>query len=411
MCLSPQGPALAAESEKPAASSLRPNIAGKVQQSLRYRPDGQDFVIDNGREFFNRPLYGGNTAFRADGGDLPEFSLYLPGRGGNVRLGIRTASGTKWLHEAASITTRYRPGELHYEIADALLGANGRITIVAVAYAASEGLGLEVRGKSLSQPVELVFAFGAGNGERGRRDGDIGTERVPISQYFQFTPAFAAGSKIELADGGFSVAGAHAVVSATVSSRATIVRADARQWNDLAALLGGGEGADSNVAVGRVPLSEQGVHLGFVVTGRAATKELGVYAEVGAKSEGKATNTPARAFTPAELPQRLADARAHFEAIRASVRIDTPDPYLNAAMGALNVATDSVWDEQEGALMHGAIAWRTKLLGWRGPYALDALGQHDRARRNLNVWTVKQNTSPIPAKLPPADASANLSRN
>ncbi|NGZ86741.1 DUF4450 domain-containing protein [Duganella sp. SAP-35] len=411
MCLISGRPVLAAETYKPAALSRHPNLAGQMQQPLRYRPDGQDFVIRNGREFFNRPLYGGNTAFRADGGDLPEFSLYLPGRGGNLRLGIRTAAGTKWLHEAASITTRYRPGELEYEIADDLLGADGRITVVAVAYAASEGLGIEVRGRGLGQPVELLFAFGPGNGERGRRDGDIGTENVPISQYFQFAPAHAAGSRIELAPDGFNATSASAVIGATVSPQAVIQRADARQWNDLAALLGAGESADVNVAVGRVPLAEQGVQLGFVVTGRAATRELGVYVEVGARSETAAPSAPARALTPVELPRRLAEARAHFEQIRASVRIDTPDPYLNAAMGALNVTADALWDQDEGAIMHGAIAWRTKLLGWRGPYALDTLGRHDRARSNLDLWAAKQNTSAIAAQLPPADPGANLSRN
>ena len=41
-------------------------------------------MIENGPEFFNRSLYGGNTAFRVDGGDQPEFMLYLPGRGGHL---------------------------------------------------------------------------------------------------------------------------------------------------------------------------------------------------------------------------------------------------------------------------------------------------------------------------------------
>ncbi|MGH8855423.1 MAG: DUF4450 domain-containing protein, partial [Telluria sp.] len=65
----------------------------------------------------------------------------------------------------------------------------------------------------------------------------------------------------------------------------------------------------------------------------------------------------------------------------------------------------------QGAFMHGAIAWRTKLLGWRGPYALDALGWHERARRNLDEWTARQDTAPVPARLPPADRATNLARN
>jgi hypothetical protein len=63
------------------------------------------------------------------------------------------------------------------------------------------------------------------------------------------------------------------------------------------------------------------------------------------------------------------------------------------------------------AIMHGSIAWRTKLLGWRGPYALDDLGWHDRARQNFDTWIPHQNMARIPSEIPPADERANLARN
>ena len=53
-------------------------------------------------------------------------SLVVHGRGGNVRLGIKTAQGTKWLNDASHIVTSYRPGELLYAITDPLLG-RGRL--------------------------------------------------------------------------------------------------------------------------------------------------------------------------------------------------------------------------------------------------------------------------------------------
>jgi len=49
------------------------NFTGHTERPLRYYPQGTDFVIENGKEFFNRPLYGTNTAFRVDAGDRPEF--------------------------------------------------------------------------------------------------------------------------------------------------------------------------------------------------------------------------------------------------------------------------------------------------------------------------------------------------
>jgi len=100
----------------------RGNFEPQIARPLRYFPDSGDFVITNGAEFFNRPLYCVNSGFRVDGGDRPEFSLYLPGRGGNLRLAIRTSAGAKWLHDAAQIIARYRPGSLLYQIRDPLLG-------------------------------------------------------------------------------------------------------------------------------------------------------------------------------------------------------------------------------------------------------------------------------------------------
>ncbi|MEI9806890.1 MAG: hypothetical protein WDO16_02830 [Bacteroidota bacterium] len=52
------------------------------ERTIRYHPEDADFVITNGNRRFTRALYGTNTAFRAEAGDLPEFALYMPGMGG-----------------------------------------------------------------------------------------------------------------------------------------------------------------------------------------------------------------------------------------------------------------------------------------------------------------------------------------
>jgi hypothetical protein len=412
-CSLPAATARAAEAPKLEAQARFPNLHGDTDRPLRYRPDGDDFVIDNGAEFFNRPLYGGNSAFRVDGGDKPEFSLYLPGRGGNLRLGVCVASSCIWLHDAAHITTRYRPGEMHYDVRDGRWGAGARVSVVALAYAATEGLGVEVRAAGLPANAQLVVAFGAGDGKRGRRDGDIGTEAVPIGEYFQFAPDHARGSRIETTDNGFRAVAPHATIHATFDALPRITRHAAAQWPRLDALLAAGAAdGDASVVVARLPLTATPVHMAVQVTARAQAKEQDVYRAVGATQDAdRAAARLLPAFSPAELRARFDAARRHFEQLRHRVRIDTPDPYLNAAMGALNVAADAVWDDEQGAIMHGAVAWRTKLLGWRGPYALDALGWHDRARSNIDAWTGRQNTSPPPAQIPGADTATNLARN
>src|SRR3954447_20784450 len=82
------------------AASAGPVLQEKTERPLRYTPQGTDFVIENGPERFNRPLYIRNLAMRVDAGDQAEFSLYLPGRGGNLRLGFRAGADAKWFDQA-----------------------------------------------------------------------------------------------------------------------------------------------------------------------------------------------------------------------------------------------------------------------------------------------------------------------
>lgn len=56
------------------------------------------------------------------------------GRGGNLRFAVRGRDGRSWwLHDARSITARYRPGELDYRIADPRLEGEIALTVVALA--------------------------------------------------------------------------------------------------------------------------------------------------------------------------------------------------------------------------------------------------------------------------------------
>lgn len=394
----------------------RINRQGQTAQPLRYTPDGEDFVIHNGAEFFNRPLYGGRTAFRVDGGDKPEFILYLPGRGGNLRLALRTPAGARWLHEAESVSTRYRPGELHHEIRDPLLGG-GSLSVVALATTRTEGLLIRAEGRGLPAGTELVWAYGGITGQRGRRDGDIGTESVPISQYFQFQPAFAQGNRAVLGSDGFVLSAPAAVIAGVVPTGARQHLAAASDWHDLPALLAPPAAIpDTAIVVGQVALQERRPawlalqRLADAARSPASTAAQ-TYAAVGAPRPATRGTPLATRFQPSELPALFTAEQAHFKALRQQVRIRTPDPYLNAAIGALNVVGDALWDDDARAILHGAVAWRVPLLGWRGAYALDALGWHDRAKQNIETWIARQNTSPIPAQLPPPDADTNLARS
>ena len=170
---------------------VQPLMVGRTARPLRYKPVDGEFVIRNGREFFNRPIYGASSAtqsgdFRVDAGDLPEFSLYLPGHGGNLKLGFIGAggAGSKWGAQADEVVATYRPGRMIYEIRDAFLG-KGTLTAELLTAGVGQGLMVKVDGKDLPAGVRLAWAFGGVSGKKGRRGGDIGCEVEPVSQFFQ----------------------------------------------------------------------------------------------------------------------------------------------------------------------------------------------------------------------------------
>ncbi len=48
------------------------------ERKIHYVPEGNSFVLKNGSRKFNRALYGTNTAFRVEAGDLPNLPCICP---------------------------------------------------------------------------------------------------------------------------------------------------------------------------------------------------------------------------------------------------------------------------------------------------------------------------------------------
>jgi hypothetical protein len=391
----------------------RGNFTNQTARPLRYWPVGTDFVITNGAEFFNRPLYCLNSSFRIDGGDRPEFSLYLPGRGGNLRFGIKTSAGVKWLHDATQIITRYRPGSLLYEIRDPLLG-DGELDLTVLPLAATKGFIVRAEWRGAA-PADLIWAYGGANGLRGSRDGDIGCEHQPVSEFFRLQPEQCRDDSFSIGTNTFTLRNKKTTIAGVMPPGATLSVADAARWESPAALLASAAAsALLPVVVGQVAVPPgQPVYLAWQQLSREGGEELPVYREVSKNHSGEsATNDkPVAVYQASDLPGVFAGAEEYRRTIAERVVIETPDPFINAAAAALNIAADAVWDGKQQSFMHGAVAWRTRLLGWRGQYAGDELGWHERTAAHFAGFARQQNTSPIPETIPPADEQFNLARS
>ncbi|HYG21804.1 MAG TPA: DUF4450 domain-containing protein [Verrucomicrobiae bacterium] len=373
---------------------LTPILENMIDRPLRYTPQGTDFVITNGTEYFNRPLYAANAPFRIDGGDRPEFSLYLPGRGGNLRLGWIANGAAAWLDQSSNIVARYRPGSLIYDVTDSSGKHVARLTVLPL----KDARGLVGRvepGSSIQNGTEWVLAFGGVNGMRGRRSGDIGCENLPISQFFQLRPEQCRDDRITPGNGVFITHGRPGAIAGVLPlSRAVI--ADANHWSSLSSLL-----QNTNAA---------NIENQLAVLRRNAQSQAAFHFVLRQVETNSAPRDVAQT-DEASLARLFAEAEEHRKRIAERVRVETPDPFINAAAAALNIAADGVWDARQESFMHGAVAWRNRLLGWRGMYSGDALGWHERTRRHFDGFARQQNTNAIPEIIPPADASANLSRS
>ena len=277
-----------------------------------------------------------------------------------------------------------------YDIRDAALGS-GTIHLAVYSLFSTDALLVKVTLADCTEPVELVWAFGGANGMHGRRNGDIGCEVLPVGEFFQLRPEQCNDNTYSLKGNTFMVESPRIHILGIMPEDATLALADAYQWDSVNDLLtmAGQTSPVSPVLLGRKILSpDQPVYLAL----QRMTDRF----------------TP---LTTEQLADTLAANEKERQARATRVSVDTPDPFINAAVSALCLAVDGVWDEPTGTVMHGGVAWRTSLLGWRGPYANDVLGWHERARRHLSYWAEQQVTDPVPDAILPADPTVNLSQN
>jgi len=358
------------------------------ERTLRYTPDGDDFVIVNGKVKYNRALYGTNTAFRAETGDVPEFAFYLPGMGGNLHFGLMVDGETKWLNDAQFVEARYRAGSRLYTIKDPLLGG-GELLLTALAMADAEGFVLKGELKNCYKKVELLTVFGGATGKRFSREGDLG---VDAADCFDLKPEYCTGNQYLFGKNDFqltlpptkksaaiTLTGIFPESSVIKAGNPAVVSSPFAQWNSSVA-------NDQPVVMARFEVIRQ---LPFYVSVVKDNKDS--------------------FLSYKKLESAFVLAEAARQQLASRIKITTPDPFINTLGGTLAMAANAIWEPN--SYLHGAIGWRMRLAGWRGAYTGDALGWHDRARLHFNDYAASQvtdvpNTIPHPAQ----DSALHLAR-
>ncbi|MBF4494798.1 DUF4450 domain-containing protein [Flavobacterium sp. MR2016-29] len=359
----------------------------KAVRKIHYAPDGNSFVLKNGTRKFNRALYGSNTGFRVETGDLPEFAMYMPGMGGNLKLGLINGKESKWITEASKIDTRYVLGTMRYEIQDLILG-NGKLFIDVVALKEKEGFIIKAYGKNIDKKINLLWTFGGATGKKFSRDGDIGADPESV---FYLQPEYCINNTYTLNKDFFLLEyGSESNKQKTGNNKSLFGffpdsethLANANQQNSPLELY--------NAKPESLP----------VITGKTKNVQKDIYWLF--STEDLKLNVSQKGLA------QLFDKSVQETALLANrVKVVTPDPYINTLGSALSIAADGIWESP--AYLHGAIAWRMYLNAWRGAYTADPLGWHDRAKSHFSSYSNSQVTTPANGPVV-FDTEKNLAR-
>jgi hypothetical protein len=363
-----------------------------IQREIHYAPDGEDFLLVHGHKRFNRALYGGNTAFRVEAGDLPEFALYLPGMGGNLKFGIIKNGRSKWLIGADKIETRYRPGAMIYKIGDSLLG-KGNLKITVLSLYESEGLIVKLEANNVNEDAELVAAYGGATGLKFSRDGDVGAD--PESSFY-LKPDYCVDNIYSINKNQFTVF--FGSKKPLTDEERYEIQNFPNQKKDSS-----GNKADLKTLIGIFPsLSQLKISDAFKQQSPFEFYESSASSSPALCAQLKLNNEPVyflilnkknASLTYNDLQLLFNQTEKARERLADRIKVNTPDSFINTLGGALSVAADAIWEDP--SYMHGAVAWRMRLNGWRGAYSADVLGWHERAEKHFSSYALSQVTTPL----------------
>ena len=343
----------------------------KAPRTVQYWPEEEGIVCVDGQNRFTRALYGRCEAARLETSDYPEFGLYMPYMGGNLRFDI----------EHTQIRTVYDGVSRDYQI---VLPAKYRknageealplISAYALQVPAAGGV-WEVSGKNVKPGTVVQMRFGAATNASFSRNGDLGVDKKDC---FDFTLERCLNNEYRIEGSQFTLhygKGAKRGERDLFGQVSPRVRLQVVEDRDS-------QGRTVHYLTGSIPLDEPAVI-----------------------AIGNATDTLCT------LQTMLLESQSLASSLVSDFEVSTPDPFINPLEYVLPAAANGIWDEESGVWQHGAIGWRMPLPGWRAAYVGDVMGWQDRQYRHFAGYAASQVTGVDADKnIPVLDPSKNLAR-
>lgn len=341
-----------------------------------YDVTGDSFVRRNGNSYCNRPLYCHHTDAIVLGGDKPYVVL---GAGkevlGSLMFALVRKDKGEWLQNASDITSIYRPGRMDWRISDPSWSGT-KFFLEALPTSQGAGMALKLRVENPLPGDSLVWASG-------------GTRRVKRSVLWEydmtsqkndlirtgFRPSDCAGNEIRAEGNAWSIRngdGKSPESHGRCGSQTHAIVADASLWENPLQ-LGGSSGGTQPLACGSLTLIPDQTHY-WTLESR------------GTENEGD----PETAFKK---------GLSRMESLAERVVVRTPDPWLDAAVGASVAAMEGCF--RDGFYTHSGMRWGVPLLGWRTLYGGTVYGSHDHVLEQAQKCLARQitesgNTTAVP---------------
>jgi hypothetical protein len=349
-----------------------------------YTVEGDAFVRHNGERFNNRPLYCNQIPAVVVAGDRP---LVRFGVGnilnGTLTIALARDGKAKWLHDFSDITAKYRPGRMQWVLNDAAF-EGVCITLDAAPPAEGAGMVCRARVEGARAGDKLIWACG---GAMPLRESvlyywDVTTGGRERTMTLGFSADNCRNNTVSVDGKLYSIRAPKgnrtgvAVVACSNSDKIAV--ADAGAWSDPIALAAS-SAKDLPIVCGTIALD-----------GNREVYWAALSFEGERPDDTSAIASPAEAF---------AAGMARAENIGKRVSVDTPDPWLNAAVGASSAVTDGVF--RRGFYTHSGMRWGVPILGWRSIYGGTVYGWHDRVKAEAQYCVARQiteseKTQPVP---------------
>ena len=372
--------------------AVAPVFAGKqgridlaTMVNPNYTVEGDAFVRHNGERYSNRPLYCNHIYAIVLAGDKPcamvgkQSNIY-----GNLMFAlVRGGKGT-WLQDASDVTSKYRPGRMEWTVKDQAWGETA-VHLEIVPSAQGPGMVAHVRLENAQPGDSLVWASGGATVQKGSILWvyDMTSLKSGLDKR-GFVHDDCQNNLVTAKDDSWLIQADDASRSPTATGRCSVatrvVVGDAAAWRDPVALLAS-RGSSEPIACGQIDaVSNQDVYFSL----------LGPDAGTG--------KSPAEEFA-AGMQREVS--------IENRVVVDTPDPWLNAGVGASSTVVDACY--RDGVYTHSGMRWATALLGWRTVFGATAFGWHDLVKDDAALFISKQITEDNDRTVPVADPKTRLS--